>query len=242
MPPMSRPRSGRCVRSSRSSSSSRRTRPRRPEKRARTPRVPEADATDVPFVTIDPPASRDLDQALHLERRDGGYRVRYAIADVAAFVDAGGALDREAHARGETLYAPDANARLYPPELSEGAASLLPDGPRPALVWTLDLDGDGAKIGVSVRRALVRSRAQLDYAGVQRSLDDGSADEPLLLLRELGLLRQAQEGRAAASTCRSPTRRSSARTALTGCGGTRRSRSSAGTRRSRCSRVWRRLG
>ena len=163
------------------------------DERARTPRLPEADATDVPFVTIDPPGSRDLDQTLHLERRDGGYRVRYAIADVAAFVDAGGALDREAHARGETLYAPDANARLYPPELSEDAASLLPDGPRPALLWTLELGGDGAETGVSVGRALVRSRAQLDYAGVQRSLDDGSADEVLMLLREVGLLRQEQE-------------------------------------------------
>ena len=160
---------------------------------ARSPRLPDADETAVPFVTIDPPESLDLDQALHLERRDGGYRVRYAIADAAAFVEPGGVVDVEAHARGETLYAPDENARLYPPELSEAAASLLPDGPRPALVWTLDLDADGEGTAVDVRRALVRSRAKLDYATVQRGLDDGSADEPLQLLREVGLLLQQQE-------------------------------------------------
>jgi exoribonuclease R len=165
------------------------------ERAARSPRRPRADETDVPFVTIDPPTSKDLDQALHLERDGKGYHVRYAIADVAAFVKAGGKLDDEAHRRGETLYAPDGNARLYPPVLSEGAASLLPDEVRPALVWTLQLDGTGEGIDVHVRRALVRSRAKLDYAGVQRSLDDGSADDVLFLLREVGILRQQREAR-----------------------------------------------
>jgi exoribonuclease R len=161
----------------------------------RSPRLPPADETAVPFVTIDPPGSLDLDQALHLERRGSGYRVRYAIADVAAFVAPGGPMDREAHARGETLYAPDGNARLYPPELSECAGSLRTDETRPALVWTLDLDADGESAGIDVRRALVRSRRKLDYASVQRSLDDGTADDSLLLLREVGLLRQERETR-----------------------------------------------
>jgi exoribonuclease R len=159
----------------------------------RSPRLPTADETAVPFVTIDPPGSLDLDQALHLERRGGGYRVRYAIADVATFVTPGGPMDREAHARGETLYAPDANARLYPPELSEGAGSLLPDETRPALVWTFDLDADGEEVAIDLQRALVRSRRKLDYATVQRSLDDGTAEDSLLLLREVGLLLQERE-------------------------------------------------
>ncbi len=163
------------------------------EQEIRSPRLPEADETAIPFVTIDPPESMDLDQALHLERRDGGYRVRYAIADVAAFVDPGGAMDREAHERGQTLYAPDGNARLYPPQLSEDAGSLLPGEMRPALLWTMDVDGTGEGVEVDVGRALVRSREKLDYAGVQRSLDNGSASESLELLREVGLLRQKRE-------------------------------------------------
>jgi exoribonuclease R len=158
-------------------------------------RLPEKDETFIPFVTIDPPGSQDLDQALHLERQGKGYRVRYAIADVAAFVTPDEAMDVEAHARGQTLYAPDENARLYPRQLSEGAASLLPDQTRPALVWDMSVDETGEGIDVIVSRALVRSRDQLDYEGVQAALDDGSAPEPLQLLREVGLLRQAREER-----------------------------------------------
>ena len=128
----------------------------------------------------------DLDQALHIERRAKGYRVRYAIADVASFVTPGGAMDQEAHRRGQTLYAPDGNAQLYPPQISEGAGSLLPNETHPALVWTMEVDETGEGVEVHVRRALVRSRAKLDYPSVQRSLDDGTADEPVQLLREVG--------------------------------------------------------
>ena len=165
------------------------------ERSIRAPRLPEDDETAIPFVTIDPPDSMDLDQALHLERLDAGYRVRYAIADVAAFVDPGGPMDVEAHRRGQTLYAPDANARLYPPQLSEGGASLLPDQVRPAVLWDMRLDETGEGIEVEVRRALVRSREKLSYETVQRSLDAGSATESLALLREVGLLRQEREVR-----------------------------------------------
>lgn len=150
------------------------------------------DATAVEFVTIDPPGSRDLDQALHLERVESGFRLRYAIADLAAFVEPGGALDAETHRRGETYYLPDDNDPLHPRELSEGAASLLPEVERPALLWQLDLDSDGALVSTEVRRAMVRSRAQLDYAQAQRSIDDGTAPESLALLRDVGRLRLAQ--------------------------------------------------
>jgi exoribonuclease R len=165
------------------------------EDAARATQLPDADETAIPFVTIDPPQSLDLDQAVHLERRDGGYRVRYAIADVAACVPPGGAMDAEAHARGQTFYAPDADARLYPKAVSEGAASLLPGEVRPALVWTMDLDETSEGVSVDVRRARVRSRSKLDYAGVQRTLDDGTADEALALLPEIGRLRQQRQAR-----------------------------------------------
>ncbi|WP_225805351.1 RNB domain-containing ribonuclease [Streptomyces sp. NK15101] len=164
------------------------------EAAAKNPRLPSYDATDLPFFTIDPPTSTDLDQAMHLARRaDGGYRVHYAIADVAAFVVPGGAIDAEAHRRVLTLYFPDGRVPLHPAVLSEGAASLLPGEPRPALLWRIDLDADGRRVATDVRRALVRSRARLDYAGVQRRIDDGTAEEPLALLRDVGRLREALE-------------------------------------------------
>ncbi|MFD8827183.1 RNB domain-containing ribonuclease [Streptomyces sp. NPDC059605] len=151
------------------------------------------DATDLPFFTIDPPGATDLDQAMHLERRRHGYRVHYAIADVAAFVRPGGALDTEAHRRVTTLYFPDGKVPLHPTTLSEDAASLLPGGVRPAVLWRIDLDAEGAVVTTSVRRALVRSRARLDYAGVQRQIDTGTAEESPALLRDVGRLRQEQE-------------------------------------------------
>jgi exoribonuclease R len=163
------------------------------EEAANAPTRPDLDRTDIPFVTIDPSGSRDLDQAVHIARRSGSYRVYYAIADVAAFVQPGSALDAEANARALTLYLPDARSPMHPPVLSEGAASLLPGQVRPAVLWTLDLDRSGEGVGIDVRRALVRSRAQLSYEQVQRALDGDIAEEPLNLLREVGQLRQQRE-------------------------------------------------
>ena len=154
------------------------------------PRLPELDATDVPLVTLDPLGSSDLDQAVHLERRGEGYRVSYAIADVGAVVVLGGALDAEARRRGQTLYSPDRRTPLHPPELSEGAASLLPGELRAAALWTIDLDADGEPVHVDVRRARVRSRAQLDYRSVQAQVEAGTLPEALALLPRIGGLLQ----------------------------------------------------
>jgi exoribonuclease R len=168
--------------------------------RAARERVPadsprHADATDVPFVTVDPPGSRDLDQAVHVARDGGGYRVRYAIADVGFWVDRGGAVEREAWRRGVTHYAPDRRDGLYPPALSEGAGSLLPDGVRPAVLFDATLDGRAEVRAWTVGRALVRSRAQLTYAELQEPAGHARTawGETLALLAEVGPLRLARE-------------------------------------------------
>lgn len=148
--------------------------------------LPDHDATDIPFVTVDPVGSRDLDQAVHLAREGDGFLVSYAIADVGSFVVPGSALDEECHRRGETLYFPDLRIPLHPPVLGEGAASLLPGQVRPAVLWRMTLDPSGEVTAVDVRRARVRSGAQLDYAGVQRDLDAGTLPDPLALLAEVG--------------------------------------------------------
>ncbi|MER6320160.1 RNB domain-containing ribonuclease [Streptomyces sp. NPDC001581] len=164
------------------------------EHAAAHPRLPDLDSTDIPLFTIDPPSSVDLDQAMHLAKRPaGGYRVHYAIADVAAFVTPGGPLDAEARRRVTTLYFPDERIPLHPAALSEDAASLLPDRTRPALLWRFDLDPDGRVETADVRRALVRSRAKLDYDRVQKAIDTGTAEEPLALLQDIGRLREALE-------------------------------------------------
>ncbi len=153
-----------------------------------------ADRTDIELVTIDPEGSMDLDQAVHIAKNGSGYTVHYAIADVASWVTPGGAIDAEAHRRGQTFYAPDQRATLHPPALSEAAASLLADGhPRPALLWTIELDADGAQTSARVERSLVTSRARLSYTEVQHDLDAGTATDSLHLLEIVGRLRQALE-------------------------------------------------
>lgn len=156
------------------------------ERAAREPDLPEADLTEVPFVTIDPPTAMDLDQAMYLERRGDGWRVRYAIADVPAFVRPGSPTDAETRRRGQTLYAPHRRVPLHPPVLSEDAASLLPDQARPAYVWDLDVASDGTLVGTALRRAIVRSRGRYDYQRVQAAHDAGELPEPFAVLPELG--------------------------------------------------------
>jgi exoribonuclease R len=144
------------------------------------PRTAEReDMTAVEFVTLDPPGSLDLDQAMHLERHGEGYRVLYAIADVGAIVERGSPVEREAWTRGVTVYCPDVRALLYPASISEGAASLLPDETRAAIVFTIDLDAKGGRTAAAVRRATVRSRAKLTYQ-----------DAEIPHLEEIGRLRQ----------------------------------------------------
>lgn len=144
------------------------------------------DATHLALVTIDPPGSTDLDQALAIEPIGSGWRVRYAIADVAAWIGPEGSVAAEAWERTQTYYAPDHRAALHPPALSEAAASLLPDGPRPAVLWTIDVDQHGATADVQVERALVRSRAQLTYEGVQAAIEAGHAPDAVVALPHLG--------------------------------------------------------
>jgi exoribonuclease R len=159
-----------------------------------------ADRTDIPFVTVDPPGSRDLDQALRLERAGDGFRVWYAIADVGFWMDAGGAIEREAWLRGETFYAPDCRQTLYPQTLSEGAASLLPDAVKPAFVFAFELDGRAEIVSWTMERALVRSRAQLTYQQVLQHVEGGGAlfggkewADSLTVLKAFGEQRRQRE-------------------------------------------------
>ncbi|WKN53725.1 RNB domain-containing ribonuclease [Rhodococcus opacus] len=149
------------------------------------------DRTDLAFVTIDPPDSLDLDQALHLERTQVGFVLHYAIADVGAVVEPGGVLDVETRKRGQTFYLPDGKVPLHPKELSEGSASLLPDEDRPAVVWRIELDESATPLSCTVSRATVRSVARLDYAGVQADSEAGRLHPSIASLPEFGRLRTA---------------------------------------------------
>jgi exoribonuclease R len=124
------------------------------------------DRTDVQFVTLDPATSTDLDQAFAIDRAGEELVLRYAIADVGWFVRPGGAIDTEAWKRGVTIYLPDGRVGLHPPLLAEGAASLLPDVDRPAVVFSVRIASDGAVSLDGAERSLIRSRAKLAYEDV----------------------------------------------------------------------------
>lgn len=127
------------------------------------------DRTALPFVTLDPATSTDLDQAFTIETAGSDLILRYAIADVAWFVSDGDPVDAEAWRRGTSIYLPDGKASLYPPILGEHAASLLPDGPRPAVIFAVRVAPDGAATLDGVERAIIHSRAKLAYDSVRDS-------------------------------------------------------------------------
>jgi len=134
---------------------------------ARKALTDHVDRTAVPFVTLDPTSSTDLDQAFAIEAAGSNLILRYAIADVGWFVPDGGAVDAEAWLRGETIYMPDEKVSLYPKVLSESAASLLPDADKPAVLFTVRIDPQGETRLDGAERAVIRSRAKLGYATVQ---------------------------------------------------------------------------
>jgi len=150
------------------------------------------DRTAIPFVTLDPASSTDLDQAFAIEVAGGDLLLRYAIADVAWFVGDSDPVDAEAWRRGETLYLPDGKASLYPAALGEHAASLLPDGDRPAIVLNVRIDPEGLSSLDGVERALIRSRAKLAYETA------GDADLPSGFAELSRRIEAAEDSRGAA--------------------------------------------
>ncbi len=166
--------------------------------------VERFDARHVPLVAVDPPGATDLDQAYCAQRADGGdgYVVHYAIADVGAFVTPGGLVDAEARKRGATMYSPDLRTPLHPTIISENRASLLAGQDRPALLWRFELDGSGTVTGHGLRRAVVQVRQEISYRSAQDRIDAGDVPTnsqdaeiatSLLLLKEIGTLRQQLE-------------------------------------------------
>jgi ribonuclease R len=145
------------------------------------------DWRDLPLVTIDPRDAKDHDDAVHAVPDDdpaniGGHVVTVAIADVAAYVRPGSALDRDALERGNSVYFPDRVVPMLPERISNDLCSLRPREDRPALAVRMVLGPDGRKKRHSFHRVLMRSAAKLAYAQAQAAID-GAADEvaaPLL--------------------------------------------------------------
>jgi ribonuclease R len=145
------------------------------------------DWRDLPLVTIDPADARDHDDAIHAAPDDdpnnpGGFILTVAIADVAAYVRPGSAMDREAEDRGNSVYFPGRVVPMLPERISNDLCSLVPNADRPALATRMVIGRDGRKRKHSFHRIMMRSAAKLAYPQAQAAID-GAPDEatgPLL--------------------------------------------------------------
>ncbi|WP_445500529.1 ribonuclease R [Microvirga sp. G4-2] len=145
------------------------------------------DWREVPLVTIDPPDAKDHDDAVHAVRdenpgNEGGFIISVAIADVAAYVRPGSAMDREAQERGNSVYFPDRVVPMLPERISNDLCSLRPHVPRPALAVRMVIGPDGRKKSHSFHRIMMRSAAKLSYSQAQAAIDGRTDDvtDPIL--------------------------------------------------------------
>ncbi|MGH2988682.1 MAG: RNB domain-containing ribonuclease [Solirubrobacterales bacterium] len=146
------------------------------------------DLGDLPTFTVDPATARDFDDAVSARSEDGGVRLWVHIADVAAHVRPGTALDTEAYARGNSTYVPGAVEPMLPEALSADACSLAPGVPRLAVTAEVEMTGDGAARSASFYRSRIRSDARLDYDQLDE-IFAGRARPPEAIARPLELAR-----------------------------------------------------
>jgi ribonuclease R len=134
------------------------------------------DLRDVPFITIDPADARDHDDAVYAEPDDdpknpGGWIVWVAIADVAAYVKPGSALDRTAREKGNSVYFPDRVEPMLPEVLSNGLCSLREGENRATMAVRMVFGADGRKRSHRFIRGLMRSAAKLSYEQAQEAIE-----------------------------------------------------------------------
>ncbi len=132
------------------------------------------DLRDTPLVTIDGEDARDFDDAVFAEPDGTGWRVLVAIADVAHYVTTASPLDREAWARGNSVYFPDRVVPMLPEALSNGWCSLRPAEERGCLFVEMRFDAEGRKHAHEFGRGIMRSAARLTYEQVQEAQDAGT--------------------------------------------------------------------
>lgn len=143
------------------------------------------DLRELPLITIDGELTRDFDDALHLEKVDGGYLVGIHITDVSEFVRPGSPFFQAACERGTSIYFPDRQIPMLPPALSEGVCSLIEGKSRPAISFLVKLTDTGEVVDFKVVRSMVEVKRRLTYTEAE-ALIAGEQDEVLTILAELG--------------------------------------------------------
>jgi ribonuclease R len=156
-----------------------------------------ADLRDLPIVTIDGENARDFDDAVYVRKTDGGYDLFVSIADVAYYVRPDTALDREAYARGTSVYFPDRAIPMLPEALSNGICSLNPNEDRLTKTVCIEFNAAGEVIRSRFFNSVIRSHERMTYTDVRRILVDRDPEcaaryatlvDQFKLMEELALL------------------------------------------------------
>ncbi|GAA0621830.1 ribonuclease R [Brevundimonas kwangchunensis] len=148
------------------------------------------DLRELPLITIDPADARDHDDAVYAHKDEdpknpGGWIVWVAIADVAAYVRPGTALDREARDKGNSTYFPDRVEPMLPERLSNGLCSLTEGDNRACMAVRMVFDKDGRKTGHKFVRGLMRSKAKLSYEQAQAAIDGQPDDTTAPIMEQI---------------------------------------------------------
>lgn len=138
------------------------------------------DLRSMSLLTIDGEDARDFDDAVYCEKKSGGgWRLWVAIADVSHYVRPNTPLDREAIARGNSVYFPGRVVPMLPEILSNGLCSLNPEVDRLCMVAEMTVSATGNLSSYCFYEAVMHSKARLTYNKVAKILDDRSLDNPL---------------------------------------------------------------
>ena len=135
------------------------------------------DLRDKPIFTIDSASTKDIDDAVSVEKTENGYRLGVHIADVSHYVKPGSELDKEAFHRGTSVYYADRVIPMLPPELSNGICSLNPNEDRLAFSCIADLDKQGNIVDYKFAKTVIRSRVKGVYSEINQLLEGNHTDE-----------------------------------------------------------------
>jgi ribonuclease R len=143
-----------------------------PQQAAEVDLAGRRDFRDLPIVTIDGETARDFDDAVYVRPLpDGHFELQVHIADVAHYIRAGSALDREARLRGTSVYFPNRAVSMLPEELSNGICSLNPQVDRLVMSVILEMDAAGKRVRAGFTPGVIRSVERMTYTNVNKAIE-----------------------------------------------------------------------